>query len=517
MFFIQDKVTGVILYQGRSEGELYEIPVKVFSRRLVADSPKAVALLGKAVKALVWHKRFGHPYEEVMSIMLRNFRQSVSTDSSPMVCSSCLSGKMCRQPFPVKETRASVLFEKVHSDIWGPTPTKSLEGFRYYVSFIDEFSRFLWIFPIVNKSDVFQVFINFHSFVATQFNAPIKCLQTDGGSEYLSTKFKAILASKGIIHFISCPYTPQQNGLAERKHRHLVETAITILTDANIPLQFWNFACNHAAFLINRMPCKTLGMKSPYQLLFHKDPVLHTLKFFGSGVYPFLRPYNHNKLQPRSKLCVFLGFAAGYKGVVCYDRGSNKLILSRHVIHDESVFPYKTQGFPVNGNAGRTQHANISPLVVQVFNYAPNSHDELSQSGEQQPIDPATVEEGLSPTTHESSFGVLHTSDAIHDTTNRSHVSSTGLPAMQQVHEASQLEVILPMSYMSSSSDIHAETGHPMTTRIKSGAIPKRFYTGCLASCPELQTLQLDDEFQVSGGFSFLAAIKDSDEPSTFR
>lgn len=91
--------------------------MKVFSRMLVADSTMAVALLGKATRTSVWHKKLGHIYEEVLSAMLRNFRHSVSKDHSLMVCSLCLSGKMCRQPFSVNETRASVLFEKVHSDI----------------------------------------------------------------------------------------------------------------------------------------------------------------------------------------------------------------------------------------------------------------------------------------------------------------------------------------------------------------------------------------------------------------
>lgn len=88
---------------------------------------------------------------------------------------------------------------------------------------------------------------------------------------------------------------------------------------------------------------------------------------------------------------------------------------------------------------------------------------------------------------------------------------------MLHVHEALQLEVILSISSPSSSSDIHKEAGYPMVTRIRSGSIPKRSYIGFLASCPKLQTLQLDDEFELFGGFSFLAAIKDSDEPSTFR
>ena len=109
--------------------------MSVFSRRFVARSCKGAAFLGKAVRISTWHKRLGHPSEEVLSLMLKGFNKSVSIDSSPSVCTSCLSGKMCRQPFVVRDTRASFMFEKVHSDVWGPSPVKSLEGYRYYVSF----------------------------------------------------------------------------------------------------------------------------------------------------------------------------------------------------------------------------------------------------------------------------------------------------------------------------------------------------------------------------------------------
>ncbi|KAM2961779.1 hypothetical protein FF1_031321 [Malus domestica] len=515
VFFIQDKATGMMLYHGQSRGELYEIPVTVFSRRLVAGQNKAVALLGKAVKTSVWHKRLGHPSAEVLAVMLRNVGQNVNADSSPSVCSSCLSGKMCRQPFPVKETRASSMFDKVHSDIWGPAPVKSLEGFRYYVSFVDEFSRFVWIFPIINKSDVFSVFVKFFAFVTTQFNSVIKCLQTDGGSEYMSNRFQSFLALKGTAHSISCPYTPQQNGLAERKHRHIVETAITLLTEAAVPLQFWNYACNHAVFLINRMPCKVLGMKSPYQILFKQDPVLHTLKIFGSAVYPFLRPYTKHKLQPRSKQCVFLGFVAGYKGVVCYDLSSTKLVLSRHVVHDETIFPFKPRLQLSSGEFHKVQSTTMSPIIVQIPCFASDStssstHAESSANPdimEGHSVDSLQVPRSSSPVSQDLN-APTHSSPTL-------STSTPGTISLLPVHSPSQLEVILPIS--SPVVESSAESSHNMVTRLKSGAISRRSYTGYIGSFPELQTLQMDNECDFTGGFSFIAAIKDVEEPSTFR
>ncbi|KAM1097338.1 hypothetical protein ACFX15_014263 [Malus domestica] len=120
------------------------------------------------------------------------------------------------------------------------------------------------------------------------------------------------------------------------------------------------------------MPCKVLGMKSPYQFLFKQDPVLHTLKIFGFVVYPFLRPYTKHKLQPRSKQCAFLGFVAGYKGVVCYDLSSTKLVLSRHVVHDETTFPFKTRLQLSSGKLSKVQSTTMSPIIVQIPCFAPD-------------------------------------------------------------------------------------------------------------------------------------------------
>lgn len=139
---------------------------------------------------------------------------------------------------------------------------------------------------------------------------------------------------------IACPYTPQQNGLVKRKHRHVVDTCITLLITTGLSAEFWYYACAHSVFLIYRMVCKSLSFESPYQLLYTKSPDLKSLRIFGIAVYPWLRPYNINKLQSRSERCVFLRYSMGYKGVICYNPKTRKCVVSRHVLFDEMMFPY---------------------------------------------------------------------------------------------------------------------------------------------------------------------------------
>lgn len=118
--------------------------------------------------------------------------------------------------------------------------------------------------------------------------------------KYMSTAFKKFLTTKGIVNLDSCPYTPQHNGVAERKHRYILETAITLLTIAQLPHNFGFRACSHVVFLINKMPCELLAMNSPYFKLFGHHLVLKSLKVFGTTIYPYLRPYNSSKLDART-------------------------------------------------------------------------------------------------------------------------------------------------------------------------------------------------------------------------
>ena len=152
-------------------------------------------------------------------------------------------------------------------DVWGPSPTVSFSGNKYYVSFVDAYSRFTWLYPIQEKYDVFHVFKQFQSQVECRFNAKILNVQTDWAGEFrsLNTLFKQI----GITHHVWCPHSHQQNGCGERKHSHIIETALALLAQSSLPTSFWDDACLTACYLINRMPTPNLGHQSPFHKLFH--------------------------------------------------------------------------------------------------------------------------------------------------------------------------------------------------------------------------------------------------------
>ena len=139
-----------------------------------------------------------------------------------------------------------------------------------FVHFLDDFSRFTWFYPLKKKSDVFSTFIKFKTLIENKFGHKIKALQTDWGGEY--RQLSAFCDSQGIIHRRSCPHTHEQNGKAERKHRHITEIGLTLLAHACMPLSFWDDAFATAVYLINRLPTKVLNFSSPLTTLHGKAP-----------------------------------------------------------------------------------------------------------------------------------------------------------------------------------------------------------------------------------------------------
>ncbi|KAI5339260.1 hypothetical protein L3X38_018532 [Prunus dulcis] len=411
--------------------------------------------------------------------------QIVCSPDSSSICSACLGGKMSRLPFPVSSDRVVHPFHKLHSDIWGPSPVVSIEDYRYFVLFVDDYTIFIWMFPLINKSAVYSTFVKFHAFISTQCSASIKILQSDGGGEYQSHLFKQFLTSKGILHQVSCPYTPQQNGLVERKNRHIIETAVTLMTAAALPLNFWSHACLHASFLINRMPYRTLGFCSPYPKLCQTPPELQSLWVFGSAVFPYLRPYNDNKLQPRTCQCIFLGYANGYKGVICYNSHSGRLFLSRHVVHDETVFPFKQMH---STHTSRSFPVPSSPLLLLVvLSTAPTPTTDSDTIPLQSSIPPS-----------------LHTS--LQDSTSSATppCPSTMLPVLTDA----QLQQASPSTSVTSQSGL-VQSVHPMTTRLKDGTISRKHYSNVAH-----YTQSVNHSFS---GVTCIAHITDTSEPSHFR
>jgi hypothetical protein len=178
-FWIQDKVTGRILYKGLCSNGLY--PIHSFSPATSQQPYQATAYLGQLVQSTLWHHRLGHPTNNIVSLILNKAHVHVSKTPTPLMCHPCLEGKFSKLPFPQHVNKSVIPFHTIHTDLWGPAPSISVDGYRYYTIFVDECTRYCWLFPLVNKSDLFSTFVDFYSFVSTQFASTIKTLQTDGG------------------------------------------------------------------------------------------------------------------------------------------------------------------------------------------------------------------------------------------------------------------------------------------------------------------------------------------------
>ena len=187
---------------------------------------------------------------------------------------------------------------------------------------------------MVNKSGVSSIFPHFKKIVETRFQAIIKTLYSDNGGEFIA--LKSFLSLNGITHYTTAPHTPQQNGVSERRHRHLVETGLTLLHDASLDFSFWPHAFQTASYLINRQPTPLLQNKSPYEALFGQKPNYLKLKKFGCLCYPLTRAYNSNKMEPKSKPCIFLGYSPTQNAYKCFEPHTKKLYISRHVLFDEN-------------------------------------------------------------------------------------------------------------------------------------------------------------------------------------
>jgi histone deacetylase 1/2 len=335
-FYVKDNKTNRILLQGLVENGLYPFAGHQSSSNKMRCF---TAKLGIQTSLETWHNRLGHPAKSTLN-SLRHYLPVSNSSNKLDFCHSCQLGKATKLPFVDSTRYTTKPLQLIHTDVWVSLIT-SIGGCRYYVIFVDDFSRFTWMYPLRFKSDVFNSFQQYKALVENLFSSKIQQLQSDNGGEYLSNDFKSFLTKHGIHHRLACPYTSQKNGLAERKHRHIQETGLTLLAKAHLPNKYWTDAFLTAVFLINRLPTKVLHNLSPYFVLHKKMSSYTSLRTFGCTCYPYLRPYKNHKLSFRSKQCLFLGYATQHKGYRCLDLDSGRIYISRHVVFDENSFPAK--------------------------------------------------------------------------------------------------------------------------------------------------------------------------------
>jgi hypothetical protein len=214
-------------------------------------------------------------------LLLKAMFPFISVDNNG-VCDVCHLSRHRKLPYNVINNKASVPFELIHFDIWGPIATKSIHNHVFFLTVVDDYSRFTWIKLMKDKYETRQHVIDFIKMIEIQHKSHVKIVRSDNGVEFLMPQF---YSSKGIIHQTSCVETPEQNGRVERKHQHLLNVGRALLFQANLPKTFWSYAVQHAVYLINRIPSSVLKNKSPYELLHNEKPQIEHLKVFGSLAY----------------------------------------------------------------------------------------------------------------------------------------------------------------------------------------------------------------------------------------
>jgi transposase InsO family protein len=204
----------------------------------------------------IWHKRVGHVNLQRLKLMekqnlVRGLPKFGREEVMSEVYEACQLGKQARHPFLAQTTHVSSKpLEMIHSDVW-TTKTKSIKGCKYYVNFIDDHTRKVWVYFMKHKGKVFQHFLNFRVMVEKEKGVSIKCLRFDGGGDYFSNEFSEYLKEHGIQRKYSCSYSPQQNGIAERKNRQIVEIAHAMLNEKNLPNYFWAEVVTTIVYIMN--------------------------------------------------------------------------------------------------------------------------------------------------------------------------------------------------------------------------------------------------------------------------
>src|SRR5271168_2200857 len=235
------------------------------------------------------HHRLGHVAHERAKLLIRKgLVEGVELDmeSRPTICESCEWAKSERKAIRKvrDEKRTGGIGEEIHSDLWGPAPVESINHKHYYVSFTDDYSRYMNVYFLHTKDKTFNAYQTYEAWLSNQYEAKIKSLRSDRGGEYLSVEFSAHLKKVGTVRRLTAHDTPEHNGVAERLNRTLLQKVRAMLYESDLPKFLWAEATAHAVYLKNRTWTRTIGDTTPFELLNGHKPNLGNLQPWGCKV-----------------------------------------------------------------------------------------------------------------------------------------------------------------------------------------------------------------------------------------
>ena len=325
---------------GRLVGIMYQLDVLSSGS---SEPESANVASSKEVDWDLWHQRFGHLNGAQLGSMIS---KGTVRDAEPpkgactlSFCEGCVEGKMHQLPCPAtNQIRSKHRLELIHTDVCGPFTPHSLGGSRYFVTFVDDYSRCCAVYSIRQKSQVLQKFKEFEALVCNETGERIVSVRSDWGGEYMSGEFQQYLKSQGIRHETSTPGKPQQNGVAERMNRTIEEMARTLFNESGLPRFLWAEAVTTAAYIRNRCVSRSFKAdQTPYERWYGEKPSVGHLRVFGSAAYAHIPSSFRGKLDKKSVRMRLVGYS-GSKGYRLYDPAKKQIFVRKDVVFNEGVF-----------------------------------------------------------------------------------------------------------------------------------------------------------------------------------
>lgn len=286
-----------------------------------------------------WHARFGHlNFASLRKLAAQNMVRGLpSLDQVDQVCDGCLVGKQRRSPFPAQARhRAEHILDLVHGDLCGPVTPATPSGNKYFL-LVDDMSRYMWLHLLSSKDQAPAEIMNFQASVEVETGRKLKVLRTDREGEFTSVEFGRYCAERGVERHPTAPYSPQQNGVVERRNQSVVAMARCMLKSKGLPGYFWGEAVCTAVHILNRSPTRALDGKTPFEAWNGRTPAVHYFRTFGCVAHVKNTKPNLKKLDDRSSPAIFIGYEGGSKAYRCYNPATKRVIVTRDVVFDEAA------------------------------------------------------------------------------------------------------------------------------------------------------------------------------------
>ncbi|KAK1429874.1 hypothetical protein QVD17_12169 [Tagetes erecta] len=299
-------------------------------------------LLSKAssFESFQWHKRLGHINFKILNKLVKNnlVRGLPLKDFSVVEkCMACAKGKQHKKPHKLKITNTiSEPLELLHTDLFGPISVKSIAKKSYCLVVTDDYSRYTWVRFMAYKSETAEELMKLIPQIEVLGKRKVQAIRSDNGTEFRNHIFNSFYEQRGILRQFSAARTPQQNGVAERKNRTLVEAARTMLIESKLPIIFWAEAVNCAAYVLNRVLIVKEKMKTSYQLFRGIKPLIDFLRPFGCSCTLLNTQDKKTKFGAVSDECFFVGYSNTQKAYRVYNKRTRIVQESYYVDWQES-------------------------------------------------------------------------------------------------------------------------------------------------------------------------------------